>query len=341
MKVDGTVSRLAITLSLLLLASSAAAEDENATAAENTLDPKSLLELWSNLPLGESCDPNAESNQYIIQFKPNTMGIMESICQYQWDQAMDNFDFEKAKPDILNAITKLNNSLSDLGVDVDISAIKYLMQITEADLDNFLDNYKSFAAEYQNFLCDQARSFLSTLDFMTVGTTYTEPFEYLLDVMSDYVELVERNSPVQLMRTVQIPALWGLDRIDNIEDTNDATYVAPGAGNGAHVYIIDTGINSAHTEFTGRIGNGFDFVDNDDDPEDCNGHGTHCAGTALGTTYGVAPGATLHGVRVLSCTGSGSSVGVIAGMNWVATNQIQVPCFSLKDDLLFCPRQRT
>jgi subtilisin family serine protease len=65
-----------------------------------------------------------------------------------------------------------------------------------------------------------------------------------------------------------------------------------------------------------------------------NGHGTHCAGTALGSTYGVAPGATLHGVRVLSCTGSGSSIGVINGMDWVATNQIQVTRFSLKDDLL-------
>jgi len=332
MKVDGTVSRLATTLSLLMLASSAAAasasaatDPETATAAENMTDSKSLLELWGDLPLGESCDPNAESNQYIIQFKPSTMGIMESICQYQWDQAIDDFDFAAAIPAILDEIKKLNNSFSDFGVDVDTSAVKYLLQITEDDLNNFMDNYAEFAARYQNFLCDQARTFLSTLDFMTVGTTYTEPFEYLLDVMSDYVELVDRNSPVQLMepRTVQIPQLWGLDRIDNIEDTNDATYDAPGAGNGAHVYIIDTGINSAHSEFTGRIGNGRDFIDNDDDPEDCQGHGTHCAGTAVGRTYGVAPGATLHGVRVLSCSGSGSGAGVISGMDWVATNQIQ------------------
>jgi len=73
------------------------------------------------------------------------MGIMESICQYQWDQAMDNFDFATVKPDILDAIKKLNNSLSDIRVDVDIAAVKYLLQITEADLDNFLDSYASFA----------------------------------------------------------------------------------------------------------------------------------------------------------------------------------------------------
>mmetsp|Transcript_28709 Transcript_28709/g.48203 ORF Transcript_28709/g.48203 Transcript_28709/m.48203 type:complete len:1510 (+) Transcript_28709:133-4662(+) len=318
MKVDGTVSRLAITLSLMLLASLAAAEN---MANDNTLDPKSLLQSFQNVSLEESCNPNAETNQYIIQFKPNAMGMMESMCQYQWEQGVVNFDFATAKPMVLAAIKKMNDTLNEFG---DPSAgPTFLSKTTLEELEKFMDEYASFCLQFQNFMCDQARSFMGALDFMTVSTTYTEPFEVMMEVMGDFVELIEKNQPVQLMKTVELPGLWGLDRIDSLEDTDNGDYTAPGDGTGAHVYIIDTGINSGHVEFAGRIGNGFDFVDNDPDPEDCNGHGTHCAGTALGTTYGVAPGATLHGVRVLSCTGSGSSVGVIAGMNWVATNQIQ------------------
>jgi len=318
MKVDGTVSRLAITLSLMLLASLAAAEN---MANDNTLDPKSLLQSFQNVSLEESCNPNAETNQYIIQFKPNAMGMMESMCQYQWEQGVVNFDFATAKPMVLAAIKKMNDTLNEFG---DPSAgPTFLSKTTLEELEKFMDEYASFCLQFQNFMCDQARSFMGALDFMTVSTTYTEPFEVMMEVMGDFVELIEKNQPVQLMKTVELPGLWGLDRIDSLEDTDNGDYTAPGDGTGAHVYIIDTGINSGHVEFAGRIGNGFDFVDNDPDPEDCNGHGTHCAGTALGATYGVAPGATLHGLRVLDCTGSGFSTGTIEGMNWVALNHIK------------------
>lgn len=112
---------------------------------------------------------------------------------------------------------------------------------------------------------------------------------------------------------------WGLDRIDqrSLPLSNSYTYATDGQG--VHAYIIDTGIRSSHTEFSGRIGAGYDAVDGGD-PDDCNGHGTHVAGTVGGSTYGVAKRVTLHGVRVLDCNGSGTTSGVVAGINWVTTN---------------------
>jgi serine protease len=89
-----------------------------------------------------------------------------------------------------------------------------------------------------------------------------------------------------------------------------------------HAYIVDTGVLLTHNEFSGRMGNGFDAVTSGGNANDCHGHGTHVAGTVGGTTYGVAKGVTIHPVRVLGCTGSGTNAGVIAGMDWVAQNRV-------------------
>ena len=118
------------------------------------------------------------------------------------------------------------------------------------------------------------------------------------------------------------PPSWGLDRIDQTATAGDQSYSYNATGTGVQVYVVDTGVRATHEDFKGadgasRVTNGFDAIDNDDDADDCHGHGTHCAGTVLGTTYGVAKNATLHGVRVLSCGGSGSITGVCAGLAWV------------------------
>ena len=119
--------------------------------------------------------------------------------------------------------------------------------------------------------------------------------------------------------TTQSGATWGLDRIDQRALPLSKSFTYTNTGSGVTAYIIDTGIRFDHAEFGGRAVSGYDAVDGGT-ADDCDGHGTHVAGTVGGTTYGVAKGVRLVAVRVLDCAGSGTLSGVIAGMDWVAAN---------------------
>lgn len=137
------------------------------------------------------------------------------------------------------------------------------------------------------------------------------------------VQRVEQAYRVEIADEQVNPGSWGLDRVDQQDLPLNQRYRYPStAGSGVHVYVMDTGVNLSHTEFTGRTGGGIDYVDDDSTPTDCNGHGTHVAGTAVGTSYGLAKRATVHAVRVLNCAGSGSSADIIAGINWIKANAI-------------------
>ncbi len=135
------------------------------------------------------------------------------------------------------------------------------------------------------------------------------------------VRYIEQDS-LRFIVATQTNATWGLDRIDQRDRPVNGNYVYNTTAGNVSVYVIDTGIRASHTQFGGRVSSvGYTAINDGNGTNDCNGHGTHVAGTIGGTTYGVAKGVTLHAVRVLGCNGSGSTSGVIAGVDWVSANR--------------------
>jgi subtilisin family serine protease len=159
------------------------------------------------------------------------------------------------------------------------------------------------------------------------GFAITMKEEAALNLAADpRVDYVEQDSVVYAIATepdaTQTGATWGIDRIDQRDLPLSGTYnYNDTAGNGVRAYIIDTGIRTAHSNFGGRASAVFDAFGGNG--QDCNGHGTHVAGTVGSATWGVAKRAFLRAVRVLDCNGSGSNSGVIAGVNWVRQNHIK------------------
>lgn len=160
----------------------------------------------------------------------------------------------------------------------------------------------------------------------TVHFTYASALEGFAATMSaDVLKTIQQDASIAFIeadQTVSISdtqpnATWGLDRVDQRDLPLSTTYTYNQTGSGVTAYIIDTGIRRTHTQFGGRALHGYSAINDGNGSNDCNGHGTHVAGTVGGSTYGVAKQVTLYAVRVLDCGGSGSNSGVIAGVDWV------------------------
>ncbi|HYC93869.1 MAG TPA: S8 family serine peptidase [Thermoanaerobaculia bacterium] len=151
----------------------------------------------------------------------------------------------------------------------------------------------------------------------TIETTAQEALALAADPR---VKFVEQDSQVHADREMENDATqnsppWGLDRIDQRDRPLSGTYTYNNTGAGVTAYIVDSGINATHVDFGGRVRYGFNFEPNHSGA-DCNGHGSHVAGTVGGSTYGVAKGVSLVSARVLNCNGSGWVSDFVDGINW-------------------------
>ena len=131
------------------------------------------------------------------------------------------------------------------------------------------------------------------------------------------VAYIEADQEMSIAAT-QTGATWGIDRIDQRNRPLSGTYTYTSTASTVYAYIIDTGIQTSHSQFGGRASNVYDAFGGNG--QDCNGHGTHVAGTVGSSTYGIAKAVRLRGLRVLNCSGSGSTSGIIAAIDWLRAN---------------------
>ncbi len=192
----------------------------------------------------------------------------------------------------------------------------------------FHANVTDPAAEAQTLMAGRGGQVRFTYTSAVKGFAVTLPeaaAEAFLDAMArnPNVDYVEVDKPVSGSQTTQSNATWSLDRSDQRDLPLSGSYSYAGNGAGVRAYVIDSGIRSTHTDFGGRVLPGYSVISDGYGTADCNGHGTHVAGSLGATTWGVAKGVSLVPVRVLACDGSGTLSGVIAGIDWVAANAVK------------------
>jgi len=192
----------------------------------------------------------------------------------------------------------------------------------------FKNSVSNPAAEARSVISGQGGQLHHTYSHAIKGFAATLPEAALSGILRNpNVDYVEQDQTVSLNKvlTTETAASWGLDRIDQHDRPLNNQYLYNYTGADVYAFIIDTGIYSDHVDFGGRVLPGTDFVNDGNGTNDCDGHGTHVAGTVGGTTYGVAKGVWLIPVRVLNCQGSGTWSGVIAGIDWVAGRTLLRP----------------
>ncbi|MFD3517520.1 S8 family peptidase [Streptomyces sp. NPDC058657] len=182
-----------------------------------------------------------------------------------------------------------------------------------------LDQKADKKALAKNYGGELKRTYNSAINgFSAAGLTETEAKRLAADPA---VAKVVQNKKFTADATQENPPSWGIDRVDQADTSGDKKYSYPdSAGEGVTAYVVDTGVRVTHKDFGGRAVSGFDAIDNDDNADDGNGHGTHVAGTIAGAAHGVAKKARIVAVRVLDDSGSGTTEQVVAGIDWVTKN---------------------
>jgi serine protease len=230
---------------------------------------------------------NAIPGQYIVVFKADTM---------------------RAKRDALRGKP---------GLRIDQSAADEAIEGFDADMAHVVvDDVVDIAARYN---LSVERHYSQALQGMAVRGPQMAILNLLRDPRVAYIEEDGMSYP----SATQSNATWGLDRVDQRDLPLNGSYIYNYVGSAVRAYVIDSGILASHQDFGGRVLSGYTAISDGRGSSDCNGHGTHVAGTIGGATWGVAKSVRLVPVRVFGCTGGSANSTIIAGIDWVRANHVK------------------
>lgn len=227
---------------------------------------------------------------------------------------------------VLVSVTSSNDSATDLAdSQIETPELKPVDFVTEVPFERDED-YVMISVESSRV--DQIGKELEAVSNGSVSvvgensdrTTFVVPASAAGQLSDTTGMTVIADTPMKSIAEQSPVPSWGLDRIDAFDVALNDSYRYVSTGAGSLIYVIDTGVYSGHGDLSGRVIKGYTAINDGNGTEDCNGHGTHVAGTAAGKTYGVAKSATIVAVRVLDCNGSGYSSSVVAGINWAVAS---------------------
>lgn len=247
---------------------------------------------------------------------------LAATCQVGLAQTYERFASQESQIQGISLATKINNQY--IVVFKDSAVNESAAQRVDSNF-TLPEARAAVVQEISVALATQAngsvqRMYSSAINGFVVNSKSVRKVAALLnDPRVDYIEADQ----VVTIGATQNNATWGLDRIDQANLPLNSTYSYDFDGTGVNAYVIDTGVRITHNLFGGRGNSGYTAINDGNGTNDCQGHGTHVAGTIASSTYGVAKDANIYAVRVLGCDGSGSNSGVIGGVDWVAGNHIK------------------